>query len=222
MNHLALQDRPREKLERGGVAALGDNELLAVLIGHGCAGTPALALAERLLAGARGIHGLTRIDREELAQVPGIGPVLAARIQAAIELGRRTLTLPAPRRLQFGHPHEIAGFLLPQYGAFRVERFGVVLLDARHRLLRTKLLSTGSRDSSLAQPREIFREAAIASASAVVAFHNHPSGDPTPSADDVLLTRRLVAAGHLMGIDLLDHIILADNTYCSFRRMGKL
>jgi len=222
MKFLALQDRPREKLERAGVDTLGDNELLAILIGHGTAQTNALDVANGLLACSGGVHGLTRIHRDEMAEVPGVGAAVAARIIAAVELGRRTLTLSPAERPQFATPHETAGFLLPRFSAFPVERLGVLLLDARHRLVRTRLLSSGSRDSTVVHPREVFREAMLAAASGVVVFHNHPSGDARPSPEDYLLTRRLAAAGQIMGIDLVDHLILADNTYYSFREKGRL
>jgi DNA repair protein RadC len=220
MRELAPHDRPREKLDRAGVGALGDNELLAVLIGHGTAGANALGVANRLLASACGVHGLTRTSRDELTQVPGVGLAVAARVTAAIELGRRTLMLSPAARPRLGSPREVARFLLPQYGAYPVERFGVLLLDARHRLIRVRLLSSGVRDASLVHPREVFREAVLAGASAIVAFHNHPSGDPTPSDDDLALTERLVSAGRVMGIDLVDHVILADTHYCSLKEMG--
>ena len=116
----------------------------------------------------------------------------------------------------------MAGLLLPQFGAYPVERFGVLLLDARYRLIRTRILSWGARDASMAHPREVFREATLAAASAVVLFHNHPSGDARPSREDVALTRRLVGAGRIMGIDVVDHIVLADNTYWSMRQAGHL
>jgi DNA repair protein RadC len=204
------------------VETLGDNELLAVLIGHGTAGTNALGVANRLLAVSAGVHGLTRMHRDELARVPGVGSALAARILAAIELGRRTLTASPPARPQLASPREAAGYLLPRFGAFPVERFGALLLDARHRPIRATLLSSGSRDASLVHPREVFREAMLAAASAIVVFHNHPSGDATPSADDFTLTRRLITAGDLIGIQVVDHLILADNAYYSFREMGRL
>ena len=222
MDELSPQDRPREKLERAGSASLGDNELLAVLIGHGTAQDSALDVANRLLASARGVHGLTRMACDDLAQISGVGSVLAGRIQAAIELGRRTLMISPAARPRLLNSHEAAGFLLPLYGAYPVERFGVVLLDARSRLIRTRLLSSGTRDSSLVHPREVFREATLAGASAIVVFHNHPSGDATPSEDDVALTRRLVSAGHVMGIEVVDHLILADTQYCSLRQAGRL
>jgi DNA repair protein RadC len=219
---LPARDRPREKLDDCGVYALGSNELLAVLIGHGTAGTNALGIANRLLAISAGIHGLTRLHRDELAAVPGVGSAVAARVLAGVELGRRTLAAAPPARPQLTSPRETAGFLLPRFGAFPVERFGVLLLDARHRPIRATLLSSGSRDASLVHPREVFREAMLAAASAIVVFHNHPSGDASPSSDDFMLTRRLATAGDLIGIQVVDHLILADNSYYSFREMGRL
>ncbi len=222
MKDLAPHDRPREKLERAGVDTLGDNELLAVLIGHGTAGASALVVANRVLGATDGVHGLTRTRRDEIAAVSGVGPAVAARILAAVELGRRTLTQSPADRPQLLTARDMAGFLLPRFGAFPIERFGILLLDARHRVIRTRLLSSGSQDASVAHPREVFREAILASACAVVLFHNHPSGDATPSADDYSLTRRFVDAGALMGIEVVDHLILADNQYCSIRQIGHL
>ena len=220
MVSLAPHDCPREKLERAGAAALGDNELVAVLIGQGAAGASALVIAYRVLVGAGGVHALVRMTSEELTDVDGIGRRQAARLQAALELGRRTLRSPPGLRPQLLHARAIAAVLAPDYGAYPVERFGVVLLDARHRLIRTRLVAVGALDASVIHPREVFRVAAVGGAAAIVAFPNHPSGDVTPSADDMVLTTRLARAGDLMGIPLLDHLILADTNYCSLREAG--
>lgn len=220
MHALAPQDRPREKLERSGAGALGDNELLAVLIGHGTAGDSALSVANRLLAASGGVHGLTRMTRDEVAAVPGLGAAMASRVQAAIELGRRTLMRPAAPRPQLLTPRDIAELLLPQFGASPVEQVGVLLLDARHRLMRVRTISVGSLDTSVVHPREVFRPAITLGAAAVVLFHNHPSGDPTPTSEDIALTRRVRHAGDVIGIDVVDHIVLADARYCSVRQAG--
>jgi DNA repair protein RadC len=214
---LALHDRPREKLARHGAAALGDNELLAVVLGCGGRGRTSLDLANDVLAAVGGLVTLTRIDHAELCAVSGVGQARAAQILAAIEVGRRTLFLRAPKRVRFASPRELAHYLLPQFGARSVEQCGVVLLDARHGLLKTTLLTVGTVDASLVHPRDVFREATMAGAAAVVIFHNHPSGDPTPSAADVALTDRMAAAAAVMGIELLDHLVLADSRYYSFR-----
>ena len=222
MKALPVNDRPREKLLRLGAAGLGDNELVAIVVGSGSRRGNALILANEILENAGGLHGIPRISIDDLRRLDGMGTAKAAQVLAAVELGRRTLLRCPPARLQFANPKDIAGYLLPQFGARPVEQFGLVMLDTKHRLIRTAVVSVGTLDSSPAHPREIFREAASACAAAIVLFHNHPSGDPTPSRDDVDLTRRLVQAGELMGIDVLDHVILADTRYFSFREAGRL
>ena len=220
MKGVAARDRPREKLQRLGVTSLGDNELLAVVLGHGRANASALDLANAVLAGLAGPDRLARVRFDDLRRIPGIGSARAAQILAAVELGRRTLTRVGRERIQITSPRILAEMLLPQYGSRAVEHFGIVLLDTKHRVLRTTIMTVGTVDASIVHPREIFREAASAGAAAIVLFHNHPSGDPEPSQDDVALTRRLVAAGVLMGIDVVDHVILADARYCSLREKG--
>jgi DNA repair protein radc len=221
MKQLAKHDRPREKLQRFGVAALGDNELVAVIVGSGSRECGALELANRILERAGGLHALARLAPDELC-IPGIGAARAAQIVAAVELGRRTLIRTALERPQYQTPQQLAGYLLPQYGAASVEQFGVVMLDTKHRLIRVKVVAIGSLDAAIVYPREVFREATAASAAAIVLFHNHPSGDPTPSSDDLLLTRRMLRAGDIMGIDVIDHLILADQRYYSLAEAGKL
>jgi DNA repair protein RadC len=222
MKELAINDRPREKLLTHGAAALGDNELVALVLGSGRRHLDALAMANELLAARDGLHGLSRSTAGDLARAPGIGPAKAAQILAAVELGRRTLTHAPRSRVQLLTPGDAVRYLMPTFGGRPAEQFGIVLLDTKYRVLRTTVLAIGTLNTTVVQPREVFREAALGSAAAVVAFHNHPSGDPTPSADDVDLTRRLAAAGILMGIDLVDHIILGDARYCSFKEMGRL
>jgi DNA repair protein RadC len=222
MKALSVQDRPREKLLRLGAAGLGDNELVAIVVGSGSRRANALSLANDILETAGGLHGIPRVNMDDLRRLAGMGTAKASQVLAAVELGRRTLLRCPPARLQFVTPRDVAAYLLPQFGSRPVEQFGVMMLDTKHRLLRTSIVSVGTLDSSPAHPREIFREAASASAAAVVLFHNHPSGDPTPSRDDVDLTRRLVQAGEIMGIDVIDHMILADTRYFSFREAGRL
>jgi DNA repair protein RadC len=222
MKEVAPHDRPREKLERLGPIALGDNELLAIVLGSGSQKADALQVANRLLERAGGLHGFTRSAIGELRLVSGVGRARAAQVLAAVELGRRTLVRSVADRPLLNSPRQLAGYLLPQYGASLVEQFGVVMLDTKHRVIRIKIISVGSLDTTVVHPREVFREAAVASASAIVLFHNHPSGDPTPSADDVILTTRMVNAGDIMGIEVMDHIILADQRYFSLVESGRL
>jgi DNA repair protein RadC len=222
MKALSVHDRPREKLFRLGAASLGDNELVAIVVGSGSRRVNALALANDILETTGGLHGMPRTSVDELRRLDGMGTAKAAQVLAAVELGRRTLLRCPPARLQFVNPRDAAAYLLPQFGSRPVEQFGLMMLDTKHRLIRTSVVSVGTLDSSPAHPREIFREAASACAAAIVLFHNHPSGDPLPSRDDIELTRRLVQAGEIMGIDVIDHLILADTRYFSFREAGKL
>lgn len=201
---------------------MSDQELLAIVLGHGSARASAHQLAGALLAQASGVHGLTKMTRDEIRQTRGMGDAQAARIQAALELGRRTLVHRPAGRPQFVNPAESAAYLLPRFGAFPVERFGVVLVDTRHRLLRTHLHSVGALDASMAHPRDIFRIAVGGGAAGIVLFHNHPSGDPEPSREDVALTHRLTHVGHIVGVPVVDHLILADTEYFSFRAAGLL
>ena len=158
----------------------------------------------------------------QLRRVPGVGSAKAAQILAAVELGRRTLSRAPAERTLFRSPQDVAAYLLPQYGAGAVEQFGVLMLDTKHRVLRATALSVGTIDASLVHPCEVFRAAAVGGAAALVLFHNHPSGDPTPSMDDVALTERMVQAGTLMGIEVLDHVVLADVKYFSFKESGRI
>ena len=207
----------RERLERHGPNTLSDNELLAILLG----GNGARA-ADAVLEQCCGVQRLPHEGPEDLARIDGVTPRGAAVISAAVELGRRTLTRPAPDKPRLGSPREVATYLLPHHGSYAVEKFGIVTLNAKHRLVRTSILSSGTTDASLVHPGLVYRAAAADRASAIIIFHNHPTGDPTPSGDDVALTARLQEAGVIMGIELLDHVILADSKYCSFKEMGRL
>lgn len=222
MKELSPEDRPREKLLRHGAVALGDNELVAVVLGSGRHRTSALGVANELLKAHGGLHGLVRTSAAALSRVAGIGDAKAAQVLAAIELGRRTMTRAPAARVPFRRPGDAAAYLLPAFGSRAAEQFGVVLLDSKHRVMRTVIVATGGLNATIVEPREVYREAVLGGAAAVVVFHNHPSGDPMPSPDDFALTRRLSAAGVLMGIDLVDHIILGDARYFSFKEMGRL
>jgi DNA repair protein RadC len=222
MKDVAPHDRPREKLERLGVRGLGDNELLAVVIGSGSRDADALELANRVIGRAGGVHGLTRLGLDRLRAVSGVGPARAAQVIAAVELGRRTLVRALAERPRLSTPRELATYLMPEYGTAEVEQFGVVMLDTKHRVIRVRVVSIGSLDATVVHPREVFREAASAAAAAIVLFHNHPSGDPTPSLDDLELTTRMVRAGDIMGIDVVDHLILAEQRYFSLVEAGRI
>jgi DNA repair protein RadC len=222
MKDLSPDDRPREKLLRHGPRALGDNELVALVLGCGHRRGGALAVANELLARCGGLHGLVRSTADDVSRVVGIGRARSAQILAAVELGRRTLTRAPSARLQIRSPREAAAYLMPAFGSRPVEEIGVVLLDTKHRVMRTAIVAIGALNAASVQPRDVYREATLAGAAAIVVFHNHPSGDPSPSPEDVALTRHLAAAGTLLGIDLVDHIILGETRYCSLKEMGQL
>lgn len=215
-------DRPREKLLERGAASLGVNELLAVLLGTGTRATSALELANELLARAGGLDGLSQLSAAGLSQLRGLKDARVARILAALELGKRAVSPADNGRLRLRLPEDAAKFLLPRFGTLPLEEFGVLVLDTRNRLKRVEIVSKGTLNGSLVHPREVYREAAIQRAAAIIAFHNHPSGDPTPSHEDRALTKRLRHAGTIMGIDLLDHVILAANRYWSFKENDDL
>lgn len=220
MASVPVVDRPREKLARVGAEALGDNELVALLLGSGTRSRGALLVAHDVIEAADGVPGLVRIGIDELCRVPGVGHSRAARLKAAVELGRRSLFGDRDERPQMLSTDDLVEYLAPRYAGFGVERFGVMLLDQKQRVIRSVILSTGTIESSISHPRDMFRVAMLAHASHVVAFHNHPSGDPSPSVADRLITRRLLEAGELIGITLLDHIILGGASHFSFRAEG--
>jgi DNA repair protein RadC len=216
------EEGPRERLERLGPDALHDAELVALLLRTGTRGCSALALAERLLRRHGGLHGLARCGARELARAPGVGPAKSATLGASLELGRRL----ASGRLQAGAPirtpEDVHRHFHPSLRHLAQERFLVLLLDGRHRLMRHEVVSQGTLTASLVHPREVFRPALRHAAAALVLVHNHPSGDPTPSAEDREVTTRLARAGEILGIRVLDHVVVAERGYCSLREEGLL
>lgn len=188
-----------------------------MVLGSGVRGCSALDAATRLLAGAGGVAGLCASSPYVLMRAPGVGPTRAVRVAAAVELGRRAMAGSRVVRARVASPSAVGAYLLPHFGGHREERFGVLLLDTRHRVIRAVVISVGTLDASVVHPREVFRAAVEHSAACLVLFHNHPSGDPTPSPDDVALTRRLVQAGTLMGIEVVDHLVLGDGCWQSLR-----
>lgn len=220
LRDVPVEDRPRERLLRHGSNALSDRELLAILIGSGTRRASALALAERVLAS--GLHDVAARSVLALSAERGLGPAKAARILAGLELGARLASRSGPSPPALRTPEDAARHLLPRYAGRSVETFGLLALDVRHRLRREAVISVGCLTASLVHPREVFQEAVLARAAALVLFHNHPSGDPEPSAEDLALTRRFVAAGALMGIEVLDHLILGAGRFVSLKQRGAL
>jgi DNA repair protein RadC len=215
-------DRPRERLTALGPAALSDAELLALLLRTGGRSADALAVAKSLLESHGGLHGLARAGGRELVGAAGIGPAKSASVCASLELGRRL----AARRLQPGAairgPGDVFAHFHPSLRLAPQEKFIALLLDGRHRVLREEVISQGTLTASLVHPREVFRPALRESAAALILVHNHPSGDPTPSAEDREITGRLVRAGELLGVRVIDHVVVAERGYCSLKEEGAL
>jgi len=218
----AGDDRPRERLSRCGVSALADAELIALILRTGAAGSDALRLAQALLKRSEGLRGLLPFDPNAYAETPGLGPAKLASLEAAIELGRRLQA----RRLEPGERIEGPAAIHRHFHARlrdrEQEQFLALLLDSRHGLMGERLISQGTLTASLVHPREVFRPALRASAAAIVVVHNHPSGDPTPSAEDRAVTLRLTRAGRLLGVCVIDHVIVAERGYFSFREAGEI
>ncbi|HBG10443.1 MAG: RadC family protein [Limnochordia bacterium] len=222
MKDVPMEERPRERLKRHGVERLANKELLAILLRTGNRRESALSLAEKLLARFGSLPNLAAASFEELTAVRGIGPAKAADILAAFELAKRL----AESRMEFqgvvNCPADAAQLVLRELSLADKEHFVIIMLNTKNRVIAKKTVSIGHLQASLVHPREMFKEAIKRSSAALILVHNHPSGDLTPSKEDISTTERLREAGAVLGIDVLDHIIVGDNRYFSFREHGLL
>ena len=213
-------ERPRERLRNLGPQALSNAELIAILLRVGVPGENAVQVGQRLLQAFGGITGIHRAPFDELLRQHGLGEAKAAQIKAAIELGRR-LTLESPEeRPTINAPSDAAHLVLYEMQALEQEHLRVLLLDRRNRVIEIIDLYRGSVSSSQIRVGEIFREAVRKNASAIIVAHNHPSGDPTPSPDDVAVTRAILQAGKLLDIDVLDHLVIGQGRWVSLKERG--
>lgn len=223
MKELPPEDRPREKLIKNGAAALTDSELLAILIGSGTPEKSALDIARDLTADNGVLNNIAIVhDVKELAKTKGLGRAKASIIIAALELGRRIASAEPLLRDSITSPEDGVALLMPRLRYEAKEHFLVVLLNSKNKVLEIKQISEGSLNSSVVHPREVFAPAVLHHAAAILTAHNHPSGDPTPSKEDKALTNTLVQAGKYMGIPVLDHIIIGDARYFSFKEHSYL
>jgi DNA repair protein RadC len=213
---------PRERLATRGAEALSAAELLALLLRTGTRGRDALDVARDLLARRGGLDSLEPAPSAEIAAVAGIGDAKAASVVAAFELGRRCAASRLPEGASLRSPGDVFRRFAARLRRLTHERFVVVMLDGRHRVLGEEVVSQGTLTASLVHPREVFRPALRASAAALILVHNHPSGDPTPSAEDRAVTRRLAQAGEILGVHVLDHVVVAERGYASLREEGAL
>ncbi|MBK8986899.1 MAG: DNA repair protein RadC [Chloroflexi bacterium] len=217
---MAEHDRPRERLVKVGAGAVSSAELLAIVLRTGTGGENVLRLAERLLHTFGSIPGLARATIPELMSVKGIGQAKAVEIKAALEIGRRLMASAPEEKPRITSPADAANLLMSEMMFLEQEHLRLILLDTRNRVLGTPNIYIGSLNTSVIRIGELFRAALKANAAAFIVAHNHPSGDPSPSPEDVNVTRQLVAAGKLLDLDVLDHIVIGHQRYVSLKERG--
>jgi len=217
---LPVDERPREKMLVSGAHHLSNAELIAILLRTGTHQDSALRLAEKLLYKYQGLSGLGGISPQEISQIKGIGLAKAVTIAAAVELGKRMSVLPMGDRPVIRSPQDAADLMMQRLRYENKEHFIILLLSTKNHVLAMPTISVGSLNASVVHPRELFRTAINHSAAGVILIHNHPSGDPAPSQEDVLLTKRVVEAGRILDIAVLDHVIIGDGRYVSLKEKG--
>ncbi|MEZ4708541.1 MAG: DNA repair protein RadC [Caldilineaceae bacterium] len=212
--------RPRERMAYAGAGALSSAELLAIILRVGGRGENVIRMAERVLTQFGGLTGLAQASFDQLCQTHGLGQAKAAQIQAALELGKRIMAAAPEERLQVRAPVDVANLLMLEMGLLEQEQMRTVLLDTKNRIMRISTVYSGSLNTAVVRVGEVFREAVRANSAAVVVVHNHPSGDPTPSPEDVRVTQMMVEAGRLLDIDVLDHLVIGRNRFVSMKERG--
>jgi DNA repair protein RadC len=220
IKELPPSEQPRERLRDYGAAALSDAELLAILLRVGVAGTNVVQLAQQLLAERGGWPGLLRAEYADLCRQHGVGEAKAAALKAALEIGRRLLLIEHEQRVQIKSPTDVAQLLMLEMSHLDQEHLRTVLLDTKNRVQGISTVYVGSLNTSLIRVGEVFKEALKKNSAALIVVHNHPSGDPTPSPEDVLVTREIVAAGLLLDIEVLDHLVIGHGRFVSLRERG--
>jgi DNA repair protein RadC len=213
-------DRPRERLRWNGPASLADAELLALQLGSGRPGRNAVDVAREMLAAYGSLADVAGREAAELARLPGVGPAKAARLVAAFELTRRLRARTPGTRVVLSAPADVYAAFAPLMEDLKHEVFRVAMLDAQNRLLRDRIVSQGTLSASLVHPREVFKPAILESAASVILLHNHPSGDPTPSREDVRLTRQLVECARLLDLPVHDHVVIGHGRFVSLAERG--
>ncbi len=220
VKELPLDERPREKMALRGAGELSNADLLAILLNTGTRGEPVTSLAQRILLEQGGLRGLRGQDFHGLMKIHGLGEAKAAKVLAALELGRRMSALTTEDRVQIRTPEDLANCFVPHLSGLEREELWIVALDTKHQIKRLERVYRGTVNSANVRIAEVFTAAVRAEAPAIAIAHNHPSGDPMPSAADVSLTAELVAAAKLLDIDLMDHLVIGDGRWVSLKRMG--
>jgi len=220
IHDLPKPERPRERLKKLGPEALSAQELLALVIGRGIPKKSVMTIAQELLAKFGNIKAISQATLEELSQIKGIGLAKAAQIKACFELGKRQELELELEDIDIKNPQSVVKALQAKIKDKAKEHFKLILLNTRNKIIGISTVSIGTLDSSLVYPREVFKEAIAHNAYSVILAHNHPSGDPEPSEDDITITRRLIEAGKILGIEVTDHVIIAKNGFFSFKEKG--
>ncbi len=222
IKELSEDDRPRERLKKHGAKTLSDSDLLAILIRTGSKGYSAIDVAKDLVLDYSGLTALASCDFNEFKNFKGLGEAKAITLAAALELGKRLQSEPFEPFKRIQKPKDIANYYIPQLSGERTEAFRILLLNSSNNIFRERTISQGILNASLVHPREVFKPAISESAASIILLHNHPSGNPEPSKEDIQITRQIVEAGNIIGIKVIDHIIIAGNQYRSFAEMGLL
>ena len=216
---IEASQRPRERLEKQGAHALNDAELIAILLRTGMRGSSAIEIAQHLLFEFKGLSGLQKVSFAQICKIEGVGKAKAAQIKAAIELGLRLSVLTPEEKPLISTPQDVANQVQYKMAGLEQEELWVLLLDTRNRHMFTTQLYRGSLNSSSVRPAEIFKEAIRLNAASVIIVHNHPSGDPAPSPEDVNLTRMLIEAGELLEVPVLDHVVVGSRGIASIKAL---
>jgi DNA repair protein RadC len=217
---LPRSERPRERLQRFGPEALSAQELLALVIGRGIPKKSVMNIAQELLARFGNIKAISQATIEELCEIKGIGLAKAAQIKACFELGRREDLEPEFKNYDIKDPEAVVKAIRTSIKDKAKEHFKLILLNPRNKIIGISTISIGTLNASLVHPREVFKDAIVHCAASVVLAHNHPSGDPEPSEDDLKITQKLVDSGKILGMEVIDHIIIGKNNFCSFKERG--
>ncbi|WP_159881154.1 RadC family protein [Paenibacillus puerhi] len=220
LRDVPIEDRPRERMIQHGAEALSNAELLAILLRTGTIAESAVRLAERLLRESGGLRKLADVSTEQLTEIKGIGAAKALQIKAGIELGRRMARSTMNDAVTIRSPQDAAALLMEDMRYLQKEHFVCLFLNTKNHVIGQETLSMGSLNASIVHPREVFRAAIKRSSASIVCAHNHPSGDPTPSPEDIQLTQRLVEAGEIVGIEVLDHLVIGDRRFVSLKELG--
>ncbi|GGE18556.1 UPF0758 protein YsxA [Marinithermofilum abyssi] len=214
------EERPRERLTQLGAEHLSNAELIAILLRTGTASESVMGLASRLLSQTGGLKGLTHAGLEDLVKIRGVGPAKAVQVLAGMELGRRIARAIPEERKAIRSPLDAAEWVMEEMRYLTQEHFVCLFLNTKNRVIDKQCIYVGGLNSSVVHPREIFREAIRRSSAGIICVHNHPSGDPTPSREDIRVTQRLYEAGRIVGVELLDHIIVGDDCFVSLKEKG--